>query len=799
MEFKELVLEISLKPFHDPGRAGVAVVADRLFSQWRPLIVASEKVSVMFWTADGSEILEYSGNEGDPFEWCRHIGVANAMEAPEGMTALPPELRSIHSHPVCYRDDAPTFTYRDLKRILTVLRERFHARFGRRLGLVATFDPGPEFAVSPFKYERHPELCLADTLGKGSFLCCYANLRGDDHAYAGFPDGIPDGISFGTFFGRQTERFCADMGFDGIWFSNGFGFGLETWRATGTLFDGRSFDTGRCDEVRRKIFAFWDDFRAECPALPIKTRGTNFTTGKDLSSDGVPLREIYRRVPGIEPPPNSPWAALNDDFGLELVGWMSHIAELPGTDYPFRFYIHDPWFINSPWLDRYNRSPHDIFLPMSLCRLDGGGGVGRPSILNFLSVDDSLGRMPEQVPLEVIPCILQARRTAPDAPGPFIWLYPFDDYHDMAFADGNLEEVFFGDWFMRGAVNSGFPLNTVVSTGNFLPAIAQGTSFSGNLIIAPTAVERTPDVFDQLMVFIRAGGGVLFYGPPGPRTRRLFSLLQAPPLTGEMIVTDGRGTAMGKTFCRPELCGGGMACEKDENGSACVEVDAWYHQDGARRPAVVSRCDSEWRGGRAVWVRGGNSFTFEDGGFMPLDRNLWLHHETLALQALQRFGWICRPVKRCPAQPEPILTVRRHRGGLHAAHYAPDTTVGLQLRFPGGMPILTGTEAFIQDGVAGYALAKTADFECRVLLDQKPSGVVKCREWTVGVPRFKRCIELSGLKDAVVRFLPEPGSEPCIQRDGAFSRPVAPLRTVSLPEGEAVEINSVDGTLLIRW
>ena len=31
--------------------------------------------------------------------------------------------------------------------------------------------------------------------------------------------------------------------------------------------------------------------------------------------------------------PNSPWAALNGDFGLELIGWMSHIAELPGDPF----------------------------------------------------------------------------------------------------------------------------------------------------------------------------------------------------------------------------------------------------------------------------------------------------------------------------------------------------------------------------------------------------------------------------------------------------------------------------------
>ena len=31
----------------------------------------------MLWAGDGSEILDYSGNRNDTFEWCRFIGTAN--------------------------------------------------------------------------------------------------------------------------------------------------------------------------------------------------------------------------------------------------------------------------------------------------------------------------------------------------------------------------------------------------------------------------------------------------------------------------------------------------------------------------------------------------------------------------------------------------------------------------------------------------------------------------------------------------------------------------------------------------
>ena len=61
------------------------------------------------------------------------------------------------------------------------------------------------------------------------------------------------------------------------------------------------------------MFGFWNDFRRECPKFPLETRGTNLTTGMDLSSDATPTREIYREVYDIEAPVNSPWAALNGD------------------------------------------------------------------------------------------------------------------------------------------------------------------------------------------------------------------------------------------------------------------------------------------------------------------------------------------------------------------------------------------------------------------------------------------------------------------------------------------------------
>ena len=173
----------------------------------------------------------------------------------------------------------------------------------------------------------------------------------------------------------------------------------RTLGRTGAIFDGEDFHTEAVTQIEEDLLSFWRFFRQECPHFPIETPGTDLSTGIDLSTDGVPLKAIYQGGFGILPPPNSPWAAINGDFGIELIGHMSRICELPERDYPFRFYVHDPWWMNSPWLDRYGHEPHDIYLPLALTRLDETGATQPPGHIQFLTVDNSLGGIPIKRPM----------------------------------------------------------------------------------------------------------------------------------------------------------------------------------------------------------------------------------------------------------------------------------------------------------------------------------------------------------------------------------------------------------------
>ena len=809
---RNVTLEMSLKPFRVMDENAIAAVCDEMFRQWWPLTRHAEQVSVLLWTADGSEILDYRGDLDTPLEWGRYIGIGNWTVAPG---SGPPEL-SLHERPYLYTEDPPVITYGWLKRITAIIKKVGAEQTGRPVRVGATFDPGPEFAKSSFKFERHPEVCLGNTIGKGSFVCCYSVLHGDTVAYAGFPEGIPEGTPFGTFFGRQCQHFLADLGFDYIWFSNGFGFGLEAWGATGAVFDGEAFHTGEIAAVRDKILDFWTLFRRECSAFPIETRGTNLSTGMDLASDGVPLRSIYRGRFGMAPPPNSPWAALDGDFGLELVGYMSKIAEIPGDRYPFRYYTHDPWWLNSPWLDRYGREPHDIYLPMSVARVTGTGETAPPTDILFLTIDNSYGEMPVEVPNEVIPHILRGRADSPDQPGPVVWVYPFDEYHDMTFGDApRVDEVLFGDWFMRQAVNTGFPVNTVITTANLSGALAARPDVFRESVLVSIVPDAASGLESALLRVVEGGGNVLLYGPlahAGDVLLAALNLRRDQPVDGELRL-ELRGDpdithlipVPTRTRHRALTCAGGVESVLADAGDAHTEVRAVVEGDAGRRVIALSRKLPEWNGGVLAWVRGTNSNHYRPGGrLLATDPpNEWFACEQLMRHMLTAFGYTFAVDRREPADRAPMVCVARCRNGFFFSGYHADTTVTLRLRFPHGAPLLVGCETILDGGCATYTMPRAWHRECRVFVEQADGSKLSCLEMLPGHYGVRRRTQIRNLQNATVRFFPETGTEdrvtmvvnspyPHVKNAIEFSREDGPL-------GRHCVAHDVSGTLIISW
>ena len=239
--YSGVTLEISLKPFKETTDEYIRAVCERIFDDWYPLIKNRKTVSVMLWCADGSELLDFTGELDEEFEWCEWLGTANRPTRTEN----DPRETSLHTMRQPYMKNPPRMTYRILKKIVAELKRAGKLKLPHATIRVGeTFDIGPEFSVSDFKYARHREITCVPTgkkLDSFGFIDSTAALHADSRRYAAYPDGIPEGLIFGTFLGKQAKEFLPAMGFDYLWLSNGLGFSANPWDKTGKIFDGENY------------------------------------------------------------------------------------------------------------------------------------------------------------------------------------------------------------------------------------------------------------------------------------------------------------------------------------------------------------------------------------------------------------------------------------------------------------------------------------------------------------------------------------------------------------------------------
>ncbi|MCW3079696.1 hypothetical protein [Segetibacter sp.] len=759
--FYNISLESSLKPFKKNDKEYIRKVAAEMFLQWQSLLRHTDTVSIMLWTADGSEILDYSGSLNQPLEWAKYMGNPNTNHE---VGSGPKEL-SLHERAYEYLENPPKFTYEDLKFIVQTLKETGSKMTGKVIRVGATFDPGPEFAKSDFKYKRHREILGGNAMGEKSFVSCYSVLNADTHKYAGYPTGIPANTHFGTFFGRQSEHFLKDLGYDYIWFSNGFGFGVEGWNSTGAIFTGTDFIKNKMSETRLLIADFWKLYRKECPSYEIQTRGTNLSAGIDLARDGVDLKNIYGGNFNILPPPNSPWAALDGDFGLEMVGYMSRISEIPDNRYLFRYYTHDPWWVNSPWLDRYGSEPHDIYLPMSVSRINDRGEITPPTHLNFLTIDNTYGDMPAQVPDEVIPHILKARYNLPTQPGPLVWVYPFDEYHNWAYTQQErLPEIYYGDWLIRQAINNGFPLNTITSTKSFQTSLNNKPGLYNESILLCIVPDAGSAFEKQLINFVQNGGKLIVYGPAdhiGAGFASLLNLQNVEPLEGEFQLNSTFSNDIlekkypARIFHRSLFSGGGVRTKVKEQADKSTKILSTMLQNTKARDVVWVRTKPEWKGGKVGYVRGTNSSRFTGGKLLaPDDPEKWFAGGMYLRYILKEFGIEYNIDKQDPSVKNPVLTVSRSNNAFYFSGYVPNTTVKQRFKFPQGAPILNGFQTKFEKGFSTYSLPTAWNRECRIFIEQN-DGIVSCKDIYSGDKDIRRRLEIDGLNNATVRIYPE--------------------------------------------
>lgn len=815
--FKRVILETTLKVFHSADEEHIRQVCAHMFRLWRPLTDQVDTVSVLLWVGEGTEILVYKGDLDEPFEYGRYCGFANWQypHAYEG-----PNSRESRKAEVVLKDP-PVFTYGLLRTVVSSFREMGAEITGKPVTVGATFDPGPEFAESPWKYALHnevfPQITGEERRKKAVFfLNAFARLEADSEVYAGFPDGISKGTSFGVFFGRQCHHFLTDLGYDYVWFSNGFGFSHYGTSTFGDAFDGATYRPELTHPFAEKTLSFWRDFRRECPTFPVETRGTNYSAGLDLASDGVPLREIYGGDFDMAPPVNSPWGALDADFGLELTGYMTRMAEIPGADYPFRFYSLDPWFQFSPWFDVYDRAPFDIYLPLAAARIDAAGKVRNPSSISFLSVDHTRGYYPERLPVEITLHILTAADHFPDAPGLLTWIYPFDEYHEMAFAQGRSDEVFFGDAFARASINHGLPLNSVVSTGNFVSSYAAVPELYADTVLFTPVPDAGSPLVEPFLDFVASGGRILFFGPvpcADERIVHLLNLKSIEPLSGEFELMREfeldrieNGSYPDRILHRQLSCAGGIGETLADATDADTTVGAVYLQGEQRRVAALVRRQAAWNGGIVGWVRGTVSAATDHPTSSRLvqdDAGEFFQGSLLVRLLLTEFGIYLGVDKRVSQDRAPLTFVSRSNNGFFFSGHAPDSTVRNRFKLPWGAPVMTGMETRLEEGCTTYFSGKSFHRECRVFVEQQEPSTLSCLERGSRYLEVKRRLQISGLKDATLRFFPEAD---CMDRKVTITRFIRQYDPAPEPipftfdeEGKYLEVRAYTGALEIAW
>lgn len=813
---QRVTLEMSLKPFTSLEPEAIDEVCAEAIRQWLPLIGMAKKASLLLWVSDGSEILTWDGNENTRFEWAKYIGFANERCFSHIQGDNDPRI----ARP--YRERPLDLTYGDLRRIVSSFKRVADHRFGVELEVGATFDAGPEFAYSDFKYKNHPEINRAELGGRNvalkadyTVVCTWSKLHGDRNPYAAYPGGIPEGTPFGEFLGRQCASFLPAMGFDYIWFSNGFAVSYFPWTYLGANYNGDQLPLADYDELSGKILSFWEHFRRECPETRIEIRGTNFGTGMDLAKDCIPMKTLYDRGYIELPPPNSPWGALNFDFGLEMTGYLSRVAEIPGSTYPFRFYPNDPWFWQNPWRDLYDRQPHDIYCPLSAARVNGRGEVEGPGVVEILTIDTERGELCESDTAELLPHLRRALTQVPDQPGVVTWVYPFRELHDqMETSAENSGSVLFHDWFIRNAINRGLPLNTVVGSDTLFGMETAAAERLKDTVLLVSASWLSKEHADYFAAYVRSGGQLLLYGSvEDPVLQELLNLTAADALEGDFkavysnIKLDGLtcpGMPRNLILRHQSMIGDGglgeqLKDKKDLHTSLVMEL----RQNEEVRAFALSRQLPEWNGGRVGWVRGSLPFVPSGVTHLPVvqDEASMLDSSILLRYLLQHFGYTLLQDKYDETSTPALMFIKRHRNSFVFTGCKKDASVSFRLGTPDGVPVFVGQTVVLGGTEGGFALDRTFYNECRVFVRQAEPGQVWCRENSpISTMKLNpdRTITVGGLRSAVLTFYPPVESLESGRVDIRASY-ASGEEADWHKEGSKIVLTDISGTINLSW
>ena len=319
---------------------------------------------------------------------------------------------------------------------------------------------------------------------------------------------------------------------------------------------------------------------------------------------------------------------------------------------------------------------------------------------------------------------------------------------------------------MRCAVNNGLPLNTVMDTSDFSDVmVSDASKLSGTILVTPTAIiEGTYE--RAILDFITSGGRVLFYGPLAEAPRAIRELLEVTigdDVAGAVdlvtafhtdVFEDGAGA---KTILHNSNVSGGAINEQCNPGSPATKVAATAGNPECAY--AITRSEKEWNGGTVAWIRGSNPFSAErvEGQQTRVPRPHGLEYfdsSVLCRSLLETFGYGFVQHRRDGSTRPALTFLSRKRNGWYLSGYAPDTTVSLELAFPDGAPVFTGSDIRLRDGRSHVQLRTSFHLECRLFVSGQSSGAVSCVEAPCFPTDMERRVAVSGLAGATIVVFP---------------------------------------------
>ena len=368
----------------------------------------------------------------------------------------------------------------------------------------------------------------------------------------------------------------------------------------------------------------------------------------------------------------------------------------------------------------------------------------------------------------MIPHLLTAYNDYPDAPGAVTWVYPINTYCDTVFGNGRPESIFMDDWFIESGIDSGFPVNTVMSDSNFIETDKSKLRSTVILTSVPPAASR----FERaVMEAADAGVKVILYGSAAgmsPSMRRRLGLrTDGEGAEGEMkialspsLVTDTVENGVFNDVLRHSaLVSGGRISEKAEDASILAEVTA---EDGEKYAYMTDKDG-------IVWIRGSFPHDERSGGSLPpvLPRSRYFRSASLLRCALARFGLSISFECFDADDSLPIINLSACRGALFLNEFAKDASVIMRMSAPDGAPALDNSEFIVSGGSGRYTLSRWIHTECRIFVRQAERSkiTVKKDHPVTHIDTDERTV-VTGLRDAVLTVYPPKGGTAFIRAGG---------------------------------